>query len=354
MLSLFEKSSECLESGEDNCIFDGSKISPMEESSLLEGDNDEEVEDEENTVIWLKNLVENEAKDYSPRCLESGDSSVLSSCTSLSTCDDMTSYVHDSCSLLDLEVEDSELTWEREQGYDVFELNDFPSPSYKASIRLSLGSKTDETNTSCSELSDSDEPLFWPFDQSTYWHSEFQDFICISPRRDVKPSMFPVLTKSKSDRWILHQQSNHSSSRKNDQECDKRMVFHSTPVLYSSKDKFIGSSNAIKKKVTTPSRLSISTQSFSVQRPNNTNTKEKLHKLKINTQNHHVDVFQDFVAEQVPIEKLVGLNEFDGHEGVELEFDETQFFLLRSPRRNVNQIIPLIDNEQFIVNGDKE
>lgn len=44
-------------------------------------------------------------------------------------------------------------------------------------------------------------------------------------------------------------------------------------------------------------------------------------------------VYEDFLTErsksneEVPIEKLVGLNEFNGHEGIDVEFDEGQFSL---------------------------
>ncbi|KAJ0973002.1 hypothetical protein J5N97_020961 [Dioscorea zingiberensis] len=393
MLSLSANSCECLESGKEFCIFDGSRISPMEEASLVldrtqEDSNEKELEEEEDIVIWLNNSVENEVKDYSVRCTESIDSSqerslcsasvFLSSCTSHSACDEFVQDFDkaDLCSLLDLEVEDSELTWEREQGCDVFESDDFPSPSYKASIRLPFGSsssisssksswQTEETN-SCSEISDSDEPLFWPFDQSSYQHSAFKDFICISPRRDVKSTKFPALTRSKSDRWIYHQQRNHLASRKNDQGCTRRIIFNPTPVSDSMKGKVIRSGNAIQSKVAIPSRLSRSTKSFSDRHSSDTQLKEKLHTLKINTQKQHVDeisdepskghggdLLQHFVIEQIPIEKLVGLNEFDGHEGIELEFDEAQFAFLRSPCRNVN-LSPLSDHEHFIISDDKK
>ncbi|KAJ0977167.1 hypothetical protein J5N97_012641 [Dioscorea zingiberensis] len=319
--------------------FDGSKISPMEEASLLCGTNEDDNEEleEEEIVRWLQYSVQNEVNDHAVWSSECGESSwERSSCndlsmfgnssTSLSTHDGIPSYVQDIdgsdfSSLLDLEKEDSELLSDGEHGNIVAEATEFSSPS-KSNINLQCGSSISSCKTPCrTEEAESlvkdfdiDDPLYWPLDQNSYSSPEFDNFLCISPRRDTNYIAFSGPSKSNSSEGRFHEKRDHQKCRKIDREgCRRRISFSSTPVSVSS----------INKSSAKTSRLSRSlTRSLAEYYPYTTNLK----KLSINKQNDNADKIQssqklaagdihEFMVEGVPIEKLIGLNEFDGHEG---------------------------------------
>lgn len=372
LLSLSGASGVFLDKNSGVSIFDGSRISPIDEASLIldrpcEGIDQKHLQ--EKVVIWLHNTDGNEVTYSSLGCSESGDSSYEtslfedssmfeSSCTSLSMHDGSPSYVQDfdrtdiQFSLLDLEGEDSELVQDREVGFDVFG-SDFPSPPFNARRNLLIRSpdsssitsfgQTEEANRP-SENSAADEPLFWPFDHNSYWHPELdQNFLCISPCRDGRNLGIQGINGSKSTRLSLHQKNNPPVGSKNMQGCRRRIVFSSAPESAPVDCRTRGlNNNDVKKINTIPSRLSGLTQApeqhpcnismkrsslpLKARRPRHIGNQQLLSKLELGASN-----VRNLLVEGVPIEEMVGLNEFDGHEGINVEFGEDQFTLHGSP-----------------------
>ena len=139
----------------ENCdsVFDESRISPIDEASLVldrplegfdSGDSKEEV------ALWLHDAG---VKNSSAVCSESGDSSydrsfwedssVFESSSSLATQEETPLVVPNFdrtgiwVSSLDLDMEDSELVQDSEQGFNVFD-SDFPSPYFQRQATVSV------------------------------------------------------------------------------------------------------------------------------------------------------------------------------------------------------------------------
>ncbi|XP_039126160.1 uncharacterized protein LOC120262156 [Dioscorea cayenensis subsp. rotundata] len=356
-----------LDSGRVVSVFDGSNISPMEEASLVlhgtnEGDSKEDL-DEEEIVSWLLDSVKKEESCHNVWCSECGESSCESSLydgsstfdsssTSFRTNDGTPSYVRDInfsdlSSLFDLEKEDSELLPDTQHRYGFSEDAELPSP-YKSDRTQEYRTPISSCETPCRADIDADDPLYWPLDQNSYCSPEFDNFLSISPPRGTSYIEFLGTSNSNSSKWRFQQKRDHPKSSKIDKEgCRRRISFSSTPISGNLKrEKHLSSSvSGINKSSDKSSGLTrSSTRAFPKYYPSTKNMKERHHhKLNINKRHDNADTiqpsqklevgdhFQDFIIDGAPIEKLIGLNEFIGNEGIDFDLDEVEFSLILSP-----------------------
>ncbi|KAJ8615830.1 hypothetical protein MRB53_035202 [Persea americana] len=234
----------------------------------------------------------------------------------------------------------------------------------------------------------SDEPLFWPFERNSYWHPEIENGLCISPiKNSVNISSSKRFCAPRSVKLRFPERRAAPIPRRNELEgCTRRVLFRSGSTistilgcktsdgnsgagginigplkLGSCTQSSFGrdSSNISMKKRPLKLKENFSLihygkgQSFHLQRrlqcqddlqfheENIQNIEESMKKeimIKHNdlkeVNQPQVDIpggdYANFLIEgsksdeEVPIEKLVGLNEFNGHEGID-EFDEGQF-----------------------------
>ncbi|GMY32417.1 hypothetical protein FCV25MIE_27659 [Fagus crenata] len=253
---------------------------------------------------------------------------------------DKTSY---SDSLVNLDGEDSNLISDKILDFDYFQ-SGFPSPSYKnnlcsevLSCSSSVPSLTDilyeksPYSTSCEHVSEAtledsntDEPLFWPFECKFDWSSEEScDWFSTSPRKDI-------LTPSKS--VGVKFQSKKVAPKEG---CRKRLVFSSGSTASRRIElKRQDNNKDVHKINTVPTRLSKSTKKSAKIVPlemkddiiEPKDRKVSIQKLVGGDDSNFSK--EDFALDQdLPIEALLGLDEFDGHEGVDSGFDGDVFSL---------------------------
>ncbi|KAM0013698.1 hypothetical protein Hdeb2414_s0041g00737671 [Helianthus debilis subsp. tardiflorus] len=137
-----------------------------------------------------------------------------------------------------------------------------------------------------------DKPLFWPLNSASDWCSETKwDYFIMSPRKDIyKLGISPKTTYNREP---------HSK-----QGCNRRLVFGTDS---KSSSNMIKSTNVVA-------------------------TEQEVDRLTKPSVSTHKIVLEDLLlvdklnAEGV-IEQVLGLGEFDGHEGIEDEFDDDDFSL---------------------------
>ncbi|GAV90072.1 hypothetical protein CFOL_v3_33481 [Cephalotus follicularis] len=309
-------------------------------------------------------------KSSSARCCQdstSSDNSTIrgntSSCDSssdfdnssspLSTNLDSSSQISDSertdfwTSLVNLNEEDSEWISDTELGSDLFQCGS-PSPSYNTSLSsdvLSLDSGnftptgSDDGKAHCNfpsepafgaaELED-DEPLFWPFARKFDWSSEDSSkYFSISPQKGVINTPTPDGTPPESIKWKL---------KNGKDRCKRRLLFgsgsESSDIILrnrnvSNNGKHNDKNNGIKRFNSMTARLRKSAKVAPLELADDiakpTDGKLTMPKL-VRTDRSFLE---DDVAsnEDCPIEKLLGLGEFDGHEGIDSEYSKDVFFM---------------------------
>ncbi|XP_020107487.1 uncharacterized protein LOC109723511 [Ananas comosus] len=246
-------------------------------------------------------------------------------------------------SSLDLNNEDSRLIQDKEQGFDIFD-SDFPSPSFSVWRNRHMQSSKIEVENTLEDL-DSDEPLFWPLDHTSYYSPEFEKFLCLSPckhTREISSNGFHQLNPVRSR---LEEKNSHSMGRNSSSQACRSLIFNSKskPTAKESKIKVLD--NSVQKIASAPSRLSRSSKASSEQQPCNSSKKKRPLHLKVDVEKSHggwqirnkplqdleASDLQNLVAEGFSIEKLVGLNEFDGHEGISCAGGDDQLTLNGSP-----------------------
>ncbi|XP_050213223.1 uncharacterized protein LOC126664736 [Mercurialis annua] len=224
-------------------------------------------------------------------------STSTTSSTSFLTDLDRTSFL---VSLVNLDSEDSELISDTEPEIDCLS-PDFPSPSCRSSAYTSSDS-VDLENF------DTDEPIFWPSEWKHDWNPE-ETWKCfsMSPRKYdtalVKPAQSTISKPTKSKLRVPS-----LDSRKG---CRRRLDFGPAPTAASKilERKRRGNTKIKPANATTPSRL----RKTRVKLEMEDDTKEGKH--------------SEEVAFELAIESVIGLEEFDGHEGVESDFNEDVFCL---------------------------
>ncbi|KAK9288443.1 hypothetical protein L1049_016900 [Liquidambar formosana] len=350
-------------------FFDGSRINPIEEASLAlertipdaERILQEDLKEEE-VVTWLRSSTAEDATESSVTCSESTESSYRqssedytsskNSSTLISTHLDSSSQKWDLdrlgllVSLVNLDGEDSKWISETGSELDSFQSN-LPSPSFNSSwcaeVRSSnssvssLGEINHEKsqNDLSSEPSDAadledldtDDPLFWPFERKFDWTSG--DCFSMSPRKDMDKVATPGGTSPSFIGLRLHDRKMNLK-----EGCKRRLAFSSA----STASKILESKQRNDKKCfrninTTPSRLRKLTKISMKIVPLDMEDDIIEPIDEIFPKEKSVVMYENFLEEdfaskeELPIESLLGLDEFDGHEGVDLEFNKDDFFL---------------------------
>jgi hypothetical protein len=241
-------------------------------------------------------------------------------------------------SSLDLEAEDSALLPEpdKEQFQDALGF-DFPSPSFSAIRSLQFGPSSYSTGILQSKgANDSNEPIFWPFERTCYNSPEFDKFLSVSPRRNTMDLGYaevrhlnPVLQRLR--------KSTLSSVKKCIEPCQGTRNSGAKGSMASSQEK-------IQKTPAVPSRLSRTTKAPA---PSGHHQKRRPPHLKLgglrkvsspqlqadhSTKTNEASDVQKLADKKSRIEELIGLDEFDGHEGLGSDSSDHQFSLWISPR----------------------
>ncbi|GLT66244.1 hypothetical protein SLA2020_386200 [Shorea laevis] len=222
-------------------------------------------------------------------------------------------------SLLNLDGEDCSLISDKNVGFDSFQ-SDFPSPSCKSSLFSEVVSSSSSTVSSKSpNSSSSEEPLFWPLERKFDWRSEEPwNWFSISPRKEI-------ITPSKS-----------VGGKKMEPKdgCRRRLVFSSNVEELKQQDNnIVVPTNKIN---SVPSRLSkLSKNSVKIvplemkDEPKSVGKDRDFSKEGFGSDDKLLIEKEDFVRldQELPIEALLGLDEFKGCEGVDSGFDGDVFSL---------------------------
>ena len=363
--------------GNELTPFNESARKPMEEaSSALENiipDAEKTFQNdlnEANVVTWLLSSTASDAN-ANESTVRHSENAECQSCENSKSCDnpsspfgtkpDSSSQISDlektsySDSLMNLDGEDSNLISDNNLDLDCFQ-SGFPSPSFKnswcsevpsssssVSSFTDLGYQKSAYSTSSEHVSEAtsedfnaDEPLFWPYKCKFDWSSgESWQWFCTSPRKDILTPSNSIIVKFPRKKVAPKE------------GCRKRLVFSSGSIPSRSMELKQGDNNKDVHRINTvPSRLSKSTkrsakivplemkddiiepkdrklpvQKF-VGEDNNFSKEDFASKDKLSMGK------EDFALdEELPIETLLGLDEFDGHEGVDSGFDRDVFSL---------------------------
>ncbi|CAL4911080.1 unnamed protein product [Urochloa decumbens] len=237
-------------------------------------------------------------------------------------------------SSLDLDAEDSALLPGKEQFLDILSY-DFPSPSFSAVRSLQFGPSISSPGTSLGkEASNSDEPIFWPFERTSYNSPEFDKFLSVSPRRNTMNIGYAEIRQLNTVLHRLHK--NKVSSAK------KSIERHRETTSSGPKGTKASSQEKIQKAPAVPSRLSKTTKASATsshQVPSNCQKRRPPHlklgaprkvsspQLQANLKAVGSGNIQKLEVKKSRIEELIGLNEFDGHEGIGSDSSDYQFSL---------------------------
>ncbi|XP_074575949.1 uncharacterized protein LOC141832346 [Curcuma longa] len=297
-------------------------------------------------------VIGGEGKEISVVCQESCNCHQIENSTGSSMSSDTSSWDFDRIDIcvssLNLEREDSGLVQGRETSLSISD-SVLPSPSFGAvsavrnfkpwlsSTSLTSVDQGDEVNTTST---DSDEPLFWPLDHSLYYFLDFEKFLCPSPcSKEDKNVTTTGIPSSKLTKLGIHQHS--PQANKKDVRGFRRIPFNTalnSAAKYDSKIR----GNGAPKAASMPSRLNISARTTPPQHPCNISKRRGKPRLKIDVAREDYDSSEpvnllskeaelfDCMLERGSIEDLIGLNEFDGHEGIDANLGE-QLTLLLSP-----------------------
>ncbi|KAL5206788.1 hypothetical protein ABZP36_034997 [Zizania latifolia] len=344
-LSLSSSSNVCMNM-KDVAISTGKEVSSTIHDCPLETVSDNTAE--ELVMEWRLGVddfpfVLSECADSSYDSSLSEWSSLMSSpCTSFTVNSDILSEDLDRVDIwvssLDLDEEDSCLLQEKEQDLG-FLSSDFPSPSFSAVRSLQCcPSSLSPAASHRKEANDSDEPIFWPFERTSYYSPEFDKFLSVSPRRSTMDIGFTEIHQLNPIVQRLHK-NKLSSARKS-------IGLHNGSVSLGAKGTKL-SQDKVQKAGVVPSRLSRTTNASSKQHPPSNCEKRKPSHLKISpprkdrypqlqsgytVQELEASDLQNLTAKKILIEQFIGLDEFDGHEGISSDSSNNQFSLCLSPR----------------------
>ncbi|KAJ6733876.1 T20M3.17 PROTEIN [Salix koriyanagi] len=182
-----------------------------------------------------------------------------------------------------------------------------PGKFKKGDLRRDSSPENSSSEAEVLKDSNTDGPLFWPFDKKLEWDSE-EDWKCfaMSPRKDMPQlSISPRRVSSESAEMKFH-----GSRVDSKVVCRRRLVFSSGPAAPNipEKKQRRDDHRSAKKMNSMRSGLKKSVKDGKVSTP------------KVNS--------DDFASnKKLAIEMLLGLDEFDGHEGVDSEFNEAVFSL---------------------------
>lgn len=248
-------------------------------------------------------------------------------------------------SSLDLDAEDCALLPEpdKEQFPDILGF-DFPSPSFSAIRSLQFGSSSYSAGMFLSkEANDSDEPIFWPFEGTSYNSPEFDRFLTLSPRRNT---MDPGYAQVRHSNPFLRRLRNSTLS-----SVKKCIELHQRTRNSDAKGSVASScQEKIQKTAAVASRLTKASapSSYSHHQMPSICQKRRPPHLKLGgprkitspqlqadrSSNKKIEAagVQKVADKKSRIEELIGLDEFDGNEGIGSGSSDYQFSLWISPR----------------------
>lgn len=174
-----------------------------------------------------------------------------------------------------------------------------------------------------------DEPLFWPFAREQDWSSE-EAWKCfsMSPRRDMAKvessgQQFPVRKTNPKAGCSRNKPvflSSGSSTAANILELEQRGIISNT--------KDVKKTNAVPSRLRNLNKVSMEVQ---VVLPLETGNDHAIKPTKGKAAISGSFCVDDVVLnDELPIETVLGLGEFDGHEGIDLDLNEDVFFLDKS------------------------
>ncbi|KAG9447077.1 hypothetical protein H6P81_013205 [Aristolochia fimbriata] len=314
---------------DEGSVFDGSQINPIDEARMVLNRTLEDIEglQEAEVVSWLHESLEDDKLDSSIIFFESVESSYdpyLSEDSSVTKSFSTYTTTHeDSCvgqdleydrldkwvSLLDLQEDDLELVQDKGQLSDVFRQPDFPSPTFRVNL----------LNHPC----------------GPEWNG-----LCISPiKGPLKVENKNGFGARKPIRLKVLEKKGSLLDRRIGQEDARRNVCGSGPGIQKVFSSRVGTRSAS----TGQSRLSclnpggLTGQKAKKSTDTKTNWASQSHLVKASLprsneiqmpsggseESHEIVVRNLGQDEEVPIEKQIGLDEFDGHEGIaNVEEDE--------------------------------
>ncbi|KAL3506693.1 hypothetical protein ACH5RR_032075 [Cinchona calisaya] len=287
-------------------FFDGSRVNPLEEEIL----NEESFLVEEMTS-WLMNSTEAEDKfgNFFEDC---------KTCDSNFLLPEMWEFQEGILSsLIDLQ-DDENSEWISDSEMNFLQI-DFPSPSYKSSSSDLVPSIDYVRDAELTELANArtDEPIFWPFVQKFgCWSSELsKDFFIMSPRRDINKLLLQntkmefrerhkILINSKLASANILEKKHKRRNNNNVKQTNAATNHKSTKLIRSLLEDDI-----VRHKI----------------------EENSIEETIIDLDKHFIFSGEDFLGvQELPIENLLGLHEFDGHEGIELEFNQDSLFMNES------------------------
>ncbi|XAR71154.1 hypothetical protein NMG60_11028287 [Bertholletia excelsa] len=346
----------------DASFFDGSQVNPIDEASLVlkrsldvEQISKEDLKEEE-IFTWLLNSTGDDLADCENQylCRPHSDYGTSNSSSSLFRQNISSCQIWDSgstgfwVSLFNLEAIDCKCFSDTETEIDYIP-TEFASPCYKCN----WGSQVVSSNSSASspecasEVVDlaelnSDEPLFWPSDRKSDWASEAQwDFFVMSPRNQALGNVNHGRNSPEAVKLILHE------GKLDFKERPKSSVVSNSRSVSSKMWKDINHTKDVTVVKTKTSRLGESSKTRMKRSPVDTKVLEKDSKF----------VPEDFTSiEQLPIETRLGLDEFDGREGIESEFNQDDFFWSvpsekkkNKKKKNCNLVTGIVQRFQYYI-----
>ena len=192
-----------------------------------------------------------------------------------------------------------------------------------------------ETTDNWDDEMDTDGPLFWPSDQTCAWDSTW-DCFTVSPRKGSKPAGSPKCGFSVSNSVRLRFRPKKKTHKTSDLCASKSFKFKPQARKSKVTDACAGGKSSSGVMVILPSNVATrlnKTAEFKLGsrkkriRAMPLRSAEELMRLVSAMGKNHKFFNAELTSEDLPIETMVGLDEFDGHEGVDPEFEGENFSL---------------------------
>ncbi|KAK1435302.1 hypothetical protein QVD17_01063 [Tagetes erecta] len=293
-------------------FFDGSRVNPIEEASLALDqmkNSDENMVFQENleeaeVVLWLKNESSDDGSDCYSHTMEKKSMSKSKSVCFTDSSDEQSLFSSSSSSDYSSEVMDLEeigtdkplfwpvnsaSDWGSDTKWDYFIMSP-RKDAYKVDNRIN-----NEDDYVVFEDTKNRTPVFWPYNYASKWDLDAKWDFLISPRKHV------YYKSGKSPKTCLDSHGNMNLPK----GCNRRLEFNK-----DSKPSCNMSNTAV----------AVTTEQVEV----DLLTKRSMSKHKMVLEDL---LLVDKLSAEGVIEQVLGLGEFDGHEGIESEFNKDEFSL---------------------------
>lgn len=298
-------------------FFDGSQVNPIKEASLVLDDQitflDHEAISQDNleVVSWLVSIKE-----------ESMNTSCICFSETCGTHSPKFSIFHSD--------RGSHLSFSKDSNWVFDKKSELSSciswitdSSDENSSSLSFSSTENASEIMDLEECSIDKPLFWPFDSTFEWGSgSFTewDFFIMSPRKNI------CIVKNNSPNTLPDSPRLRLFKGKLDLEkVKRRLVFHSrSNSSVNLEFKSVNSTRGVRRMKSMPSRFKKGLKTNEDGCNKQSSEDKDFVKNNVFLENH---LPVEMLNVEPAIETLIGLDEFDGHEGIECEFNKDDFFL---------------------------